>query len=141
MDEHSFIPEWALRPPPLFQPASEPASEPAGQLAGNGTELVMLDFMLQVRERLPRCDVYFKMVDIGMATFKIEVLAFVSVGGDLFSSALRTPNISVAATQQKVDEEVDTMVLGLAKTLGVQIFTGRRAPIPEVSFSLFTEPA
>jgi hypothetical protein len=142
---------YGIEPAPS-QPASEPASQPAswppasweGSLASQRADKLgpaPIELMLQVRERLPRCDVYFKLVDVYKSMFKIEVLAFVTVGDALFAAAFRTAHISILVSQEKMDSEVDLIVFGLAKILGASVLTGEREPIDEDAFRMFVEPA
>lgn len=131
--------------------------EPAGPALADTAGRAMLRFMLDVRSRLPRCEVYFKIVDTSSSTFKIEVLAFVEVNGDRFATAFRTSHISTNVSKSKLDEEIDTIVaavgayevdvvgqffgLGISKVLGVSVFTGRSDAIPPNALKMFVEPA
>ena len=126
------------------RPASKLAAREPVELASELAKqagLIPLEFMLQMRKRLPRCRLFFELVDVSQSTFKIEILAMAPVGEDLFAVPLRTGRMSLLMTQERMDAEVDLMVLGMAKSLGISIFTGKSQPIPEAAFKPFVEPA
>lgn len=101
----------------------------------------IMAFMIQVRNGLPRCRVYFSIVGGPHPTFKLEVLAIATVDGQYFSSTLRTGAISAMASQAQMDREASILIEGLARTLGVGVFTGRLEQIPQGAFKMFVEPA
>lgn len=98
-------------------------------------------FMNGVLSLLTRCDVYFKLTDNSASTFQFEVLALANVDGRRFSATMRTPKISKGADMDKVQREVATLASGMGKILGVRIFNGSGAPIPEAALRIFEEPA
>lgn len=132
------------KPPPQAGQPGELAGRQPVELASERANLLgpaPMEFMLQVREGLPMCETYFKLVSMTRSTFKIEVLAFARMGEQLFVMPFRTGDISLFVTQERMDAEVELVVSGLAKTLGIAVFTGKKEPISERAFKMFVEPA
>jgi hypothetical protein len=140
MWQRSKLPGQASQPA-FSQPTGPPASQQAEERDPLAPYAPIVRIMTMVKEGLPRCEVYFKLVHGPEPLFQLEVLALAAVNGQYFVSTMRTANISTGIQKEKIDTEVQLLVKGIASMLAVASFQGGKEPLPSSAFRMLVEPA